>query len=224
MPSEPKSELPPILHLILDEHGGIDTFPSNSEGVPVFANYLNSFFREFGFRTYPAAYSLYQGTVDSISKLLNFSTNELSDENFVRKGKNYVVEKNKYLNSLKERGYRIFIYQSDYLQFCDRDIIKFSYYHQYPSNSIGTISDNQLGIVDKTRLIASQYLELSFIYQTIRTLYNKTVYSRWAGQPPIPAWNWERNRLGPLPASPVIRQLSDDVIANPTGSAFLHIC
>lgn len=106
------------------------------------------------------------------------------------------------------------------MQFCDRDIIKFSYCHQYPSNSIGTISDNQLGIVDKTRLIASQYLELSFIYQTIRTLYNKTVYSRWAGQLPIPAWNWERNRLGPLPASPVIRQLSDDVIANPTGSAF----
>jgi len=216
----PDSALPPILHLILDEHGGLDSFPMASEGAPISAEYLHAFFREFGFRIYPSAYSLYQGTVDSISKLLNYSTSELAGEFILKKDRNYIVSDNKYLESLAKKGYRIFVYQSDFLQVCDSDVVEFSSCYQYPSNSIGTISNSNLNIFDKIRLIASQYLELSFLYQTVRTLYNKKIYSEWSDRIPIPPWNWERNRLGPLPVSPVIRRLTDDVIANPTGSAF----
>ena len=81
--------LPPIIHLILGEHIGIEGIPTSVHNGTAVRNELKQFYSNRGFRLYGRAFSQYRGTRESISSLLNFSTMPSSDASYT--GFNYVL-------------------------------------------------------------------------------------------------------------------------------------
>ena len=67
----------------------------------------------------------------------------------------------------------------------------------------------------------SMYLTQSFIYKTLRVLYNHSVYAN-AGihGRSLPPWDWRRQRIGPLPVLPVMDAIRKDMQQRPAGTAF----
>ena len=66
--------VPRIIHLILDEHIGLEGIPTDiPEGMEV-KSQLVEFYEKYGFKTFGGAYSHYSLTINSIPNLLNFSS------------------------------------------------------------------------------------------------------------------------------------------------------
>ena len=65
---------PRIIHLILDEHIGLEGIPTDIPEGRTVKNQLLEFYRKYGFMTFGGAYSHYFLTIDSIPHLLNFSS------------------------------------------------------------------------------------------------------------------------------------------------------
>lgn len=67
--SQPRTDrngLPVVLHLILDEHIGIDGLPKDLAESADFGRWLTDYYLQRGFRLYRGAYSEYMNTHDSI--------------------------------------------------------------------------------------------------------------------------------------------------------------
>ena len=69
----PANGLPTIVHIILDEHIGIEGIPDVPDGRETKA-LIKSFFRSHGFRLFGHAYSRYADTRNSIPSMLNYTS------------------------------------------------------------------------------------------------------------------------------------------------------
>ena len=67
----PVADLPPVIHLVLDGHIGIEGIPVDIDGGEELRNTLLEFFDKWGFRVYGRAYSKYFMTYGSISNMVN---------------------------------------------------------------------------------------------------------------------------------------------------------
>jgi len=103
-----------ILHIILDEHIGIEGIPLDGERAKSVQNRLKSFYSEAGFSLYGGAYSEHLHTINAIPNLLNYGrfNSKASSQDGV------VVGSTVHLNLLKKLGYRVRIFQSDFADYC----------------------------------------------------------------------------------------------------------
>ena len=105
--------LPLVVHLILDEQWGIGGF--RSAGDTATAAFLERFYTDRGFEVYAAAYSRWAQTLTSIPDLVNlgqpYAIDSISPARFG-------VHPNAYFTRLRDRGYRIAVYQSTFLDYC----------------------------------------------------------------------------------------------------------
>jgi len=83
--SSGNNDLPPVIHLVLDEHIGVEGIPENIEGGRQLKKDLISFYAKNGFRLYGKAYSRYSITLNSIPSLFNlgFTLNDHSEIGFL---------------------------------------------------------------------------------------------------------------------------------------------
>ena len=113
--------LPPFIHIILDEHIGINGITQNLPEGRELKKELVNFYQKYGFSVYENAYSHYNKTINSLTAEFNFNTADFDYYhndfyNFMAKKKHRV--KASYLDKLQDLGYNLSIYQSDYLDFC----------------------------------------------------------------------------------------------------------
>jgi hypothetical protein len=115
---KPKKNLPPYIHIILDEHIGI-------EGIPPFVdkNFLaeelkNKYIKE-GFRVFGRAYSRYSTTLDSFSSFLNIQPLDHPYQNRESIKKITTIKPNALFDFLSKQGYIINILEHDLLSLCD---------------------------------------------------------------------------------------------------------
>jgi hypothetical protein len=101
---------------IFDEFTGIEGIPpevSDENGVQ---HKLRSFLVKNGFQVFGRAYSRFHRTVNAIPNALNYAS--VPDEShFVEKG-SMRLRHNRYCWDMYEKGYRIHVYEADYLDFC----------------------------------------------------------------------------------------------------------
>jgi hypothetical protein len=215
--------LPVFLHIILDEHIGIEGLPGELEGASIGREGLKSFYIGHGFHLFGQVYSNFLDTHLSISHLMNdtvtFEPGLVVPSKFDRFA--FRMTQNRHLAQAQEAGYRLTVYQPDYVDFCtttSRDVAA-DQCNTYPSSAIGSIRHTELPVDAKVRIIASMYLSRSQIYTKLRSRYNWLVVYKL--DLPSLGWTWDRERIGPIPVMAVLDQLEADLARARPGDFFL---
>jgi len=109
------SDRPAILHLILDEHIGIEGILGDQPDHAGLREELKSFYLDNGFRLFGGAYSEYFRTVNAIPQMLNFGRLQPWTD---RASERHSMNENAYFDRLGELGYRVRVLQTDFLDYC----------------------------------------------------------------------------------------------------------
>lgn len=184
------SAAPAILHLILDEHIGL-------EGIsdPALKREVEAFYRARGFRLFGRAYSRHFHTVNAIPDILNFGGPGASDAS----RQHVRIGRTAYLSLLARSGYRINIYESEFADFCSD--VPAAACTRYWSPSLAPIGEMRLPVSEKARLIAFKFAALSSIAMEVARFYDVRI-----GQPVL-------RRFALPPAFLRERELSSSVTA-----------
>jgi hypothetical protein len=111
------SDRPAILHLILDEHIGIEGIAKTNAAAIRESAEIKRAYLAMGFRVYGRAYSRHLHTVNAIPSILNFGQPPSSLTSGGRHGVR--VGPNSYFRALERMGYRTKILQSNFADFCE---------------------------------------------------------------------------------------------------------
>ncbi|HEX5613185.1 MAG TPA: hypothetical protein VFX67_11055 [Burkholderiales bacterium] len=222
-PNPPAGGSPVILHLVLDEHIGVDGVPPEIAGSETFRRLLIDFYVERGFRIDTGAYSQYVDTRNSLANLMNF-TSSADPWAHLAPGRSrpYVLQQSAYFGHLRERGYRLRVYESDYLDFCRVPGMTYAACIQYSGHKIGAVHRTSLDAAERAQFIVHSALASSYYVARARTAYEK-VRRSFAGAP-LPAWEHGPSRVGPIPVLPVLAQLESDLRRAKRGTVyFAHL-
>jgi hypothetical protein len=204
-----RSDRPVILHLVLDEHIGLEGIPRELPEGAAFARWLADAWVGHGFRVYAGAYSEYFDTRNSIANLLNFSSRgddwaHLAEE----QKKPYVLTESAYFRLLAARGYRLHVYQSDYMDFCRVPGLSYAGCSAYRANSIAALRRTDLDARERAQFILNSFLATSSYLKRLSALVDYEAVSR----------------IGPLAVVPVLQRLENDLRrAEPGEAYFAHL-
>lgn len=108
-----------IVHLILDEHIGLDGIPQDDAKGKEVKRQLEEFYLDHGFQLFSQAFSRHYLTSSSLSNMFNFSK-EASWAPFYDTKRFYdaSLAANSYFVRQKQKGYRVSVIQTDYMDFC----------------------------------------------------------------------------------------------------------
>jgi hypothetical protein len=217
------SNAPLLIHLVLDEHIGVEGLPPEIADARQLRGELIAFYTSRGFRLFGGAYSQYANTFNAIANLLNFAERGVSHP-FLRPGaagRAWDLNDSAYFSMLQQRGYQLHLYQSTYMDLCHANGPRPRNCLTYPVASLGSVEDLPLRAYEKARFIVAAQLTRS---RTLLLL--SKAYERVVRQPLVrhgldmPSWRVEPPSFGPLPVPAVIEQLTRDILAHPRGHAF----
>jgi hypothetical protein len=112
----PANGLSTIVHIVLDEHMGIEGIPEVPDGRETKA-LIKSFFQSHGFHLFGQAYSRYADTRNSIPNMLNYAS-QPTPRSWTDGDKWVVLRSNKYFEDLHEAGYDIHVFQIVTMDLC----------------------------------------------------------------------------------------------------------
>jgi hypothetical protein len=216
------AEPPLLVHLLLDEHIGVEGLPPEIPAAHALRSELIDFYTSRGFRLFGRAYSQYANTNISIAHLLNFTEREGS-RGYALPGvdSEWDLEQSEYFELLQQRGYRLHVYQSTYMDLCHAKGVQPQECTTYPAASLRTLQDLKLPAIEKARAIAAAIVAQSQLLEVANKFYERWVRAatlRIGWQ--LPGWRWQKPQLGPLPVPGMIERLSDDIVRHPRGHAF----
>ena len=197
------TDLPPIVHLMLDEFGGPPSIPVDIDGGPEFRESLTAFFARSGFTFFPNAYSQYFRTRNSVPNLFNFRAAR-QDKNGLsfRRGSLTRLVDNEYFKHLIDLGYRIDVYQTDYIDFCSTEGIEVGVCRTYPLIDVRSIRTAGISAWQRAAFLRKSLLDSSAGLRNLRLNYLK-LRSRF---PTLPNWRMGNGKTGPLSS---VRAISD---------------
>jgi len=197
---------PVLLHVILDEHIGIDGLPPEMAESADIGGRLTGFYAGAGFRLYTGAFSEYFDTRNSIANLVNFAS---SDDDWAHlaegRRKPYLLTDSAYFRHLAALGYRLHVYQSDYLDFCQVPAAPYAACFRYRANSIGALVPTTLGTLERARFIFNSFVASSSYLTRVRVILGHHAVSR----------------VGPVAVLPVLQRLGQDLRRATPGQAYL---
>ena len=196
-----------IIHLLLDEHAGIQGIPEDLHGGKELRQELREFFVSNGFRLFGNAVSEYQASRNSIAGILNFTAGP--EPYRLYRGKSpFVLTKNAYFETLSEAGYSIDVYQTTYMDFCSDEANLVNRCATYRYDGSDWLRDADLSALEKFQLFLSLYLKLSDILEVGLKAYAKLDRSLQQQGVQLPALlNWP---------APIALNAFDDVAAGVT--------
>jgi hypothetical protein len=235
MPQADNNALPRIIHIILDEHIGIEGVPTDTDQGKDLKNNLIQFYQDYGFHVFGGAYSHYETTADSLSNMLNFSAKD-KKKSLITVTKDWrgkernEISNNDYFKILYQSGYRLNVLETSYMGFCLNGSVNIENCFEYPATGISAVTHLNEPLFYKIKVILAQYLRKSHNYKTIRSVYQQTV------QPTIetyglvlPLWTWDRELekkiwMPSFKSLHVMDGLWEDIVSMPPGNVlFAHI-
>lgn len=111
------SNLPAFIHIIVDEHLGIEGISSFNEGE-LYATELTQNLIEKGFRVYSKAYSRESQTTNSFFSFLNYRPIKDKEVLYELYNNRTRVTVNKHFESLSAQGYLINVLQNNWINLC----------------------------------------------------------------------------------------------------------
>ena len=204
-------DLPFILHLVLDEHIGVEGLPADLT-PPTFRRDLESFFVERGFRLFGRAYSEYASTLWSLAQLLNLAPNSYTASLTTSgvSGGTFRLMRSAYFDRLSEQGYAIRVYRPEYLDMCT-DAIPPSACYTYPANSLEALEGLEVPSHQKLAVVTGAYLARSELHTRAKRVYRTARQQMVRARVPLPEWDWERGHSEPLATMPIFDRIAGDL-------------
>jgi len=219
---DPMDKPPPrFIHLILDEHIGIEGIPENVPGGIELKERLTAFYQKYQFNAFGGAYSHFFHTGQSVSTMLNFSDSS-SGETFLQGG---ILQTNRYFEELSKYGYHIHARGSGHVDFCKGSHAYVTTCGAYPLRGLISLSELNTSLTYRFETLWGRYKRGSFIYRVLRYIY-RDVQSRNIGKRiSLPPWNWGWGRnIHPTNSLLVMDQLWEQIQALPPGNMlFVHL-
>ena len=215
------ANLPIYVHIVLDEHTGIEGFDDEIDKQKAVKQSAKDLYINNGFRLFGRAYSQYRDTYSSLSAALNSYQGVNPEEFYVFRNsrKSYILTDNKYFRDLHAAGFTIQIYQTVFVNFCEQtqDIIQ----RCLTYDVFGTSSE-ALAELDATEKLAIILSRLRFFYAKgiFRDAYKYVAAYSVRNGLSVPVLNFEPPEVGPIPVIPVFDKLIADIANAPAGSAF----
>lgn len=204
------SRLPPIFHLILDEHCGTDCFPPGVMTDDERRTEQQAFV-DRGFAVWSGVRSTAINTRPSLSAMMN--PQSATPEQLLTphsRGYEFALTENSYFERMIQAGYRIRVLQSSYLNFCAPVVSDAIECRAYPHNSAGVLRSLELRPGERLKLLTG-ILDWSIRrrYDTVvyRELLNTGLGARIAGWRATDA----RRRLQPLVAQRQLARVTADL-------------
>jgi len=223
------SELPFILHIILDEHIGIEGIPRRFDPNGEIAGEVSNAFMDKGFRVFGRAYSDYFNTELTISNMLNFTVSPNAEEYLpVKVGRNQLLGRNAWFDLLCDQGYRIHVFQPEYIKF-DRHGDQGGGRRSessltYANESIHALAPANMSVTDKFRYITGSYLRLSYFLKRMQAGYGDLSRSAVGQGLGVPEWGKYEKYLNALSSMNAIELLEKDLEhAGPGKVFFVHL-
>src|SRR3546814_18203925 len=119
-----------------------------------------------------------------------------------------------------ERGHRVHVYQSSFADLCNARNVTPVQCYTFHQNSIASLDEAPLSVVERLRVISSVYLRQSHLYQAVQGAYTALRPALVSRGWEVPRWAWERDRVGPLAVLPVLAQLRRDLSRASAGDMF----
>lgn len=217
------SNAPLLIHLVLDEHIGIEGLPPEIDATRQLRGELIEFYTSRGFRLFGGAYSQYANTFNAIGNLLNFAERGVN-HSFLRPGtdgRTWDLSDSAYFSMLQQRGYQLHVYQSNYVDLCNVKDVRPWNCLTYPVSSLGSIQDLSLRAHEKARFIVVALLTRSRTLLLLQRAYERIVRQPLARLGvAVPSRRLEPPSFGPLAVPVVVEQLTRDILAHPRGHAF----
>lgn len=212
----PAGAPPPILHLVLDEQTGVEGIPRDFDRDGAEADRLRRFWTERGFRVYGRAYSRFYDTDVSLPNLVNFTRRARRP---FEPGWGRVLGANAYFAEMTQRGYRIQIVQSDYIDFCHAaGEIALAGCFTYALDTLDAIEDAPLPRAEKLRVAVGMYASLSRVLALALDRVGAAIRAA-GGRPP-----WGAPPVSPISAMRVLEQLISELPRIQPGSlVFVHL-
>jgi len=215
---------PLLLHLILDEHIGVEGLPSNFPDGPRVRSMLKKFYSEHGFRLFGRAYSRFYNTQLSIGNLVNLTHSPLPGKFFngFNEQPGAPLLDNAYFKEMTRRGYAIHVYESHPVtEFCDNEEeVNFARCLSYPAEEIKAIETVPLAVTEKVQLIMGMFVRRSFLLGELRKRYGAVRLTFAERGVELPDWNIAMGRVWAVSVPPVIERLAQDLRRAEPGSLF----
>jgi hypothetical protein len=194
---------PRLIHLILDEHQGIEGIPLDTDYTRTLKHKIKEFYQRYGFKLYGGAYSHYFETVDSIPNLVNFSSESVSRILVTGERPPYHLPQNHYFQFLKSIGYRIHVMDGDFLDFCSSPDAQPQSCTKYRWATLSNVAKLEDPVLTKTATALAVFVAGYPRYQSILDLYEQRVrpflLSREVAAPVINHDSlWTRRHLQPF--------------------------
>ena len=223
-----KSSLPPVIHLILDGHIGVEGIPDNIKEGKELKQDLKNFYSKNGFHLYGNTYSHFSITLNSVPSLLNFDPIIKVDKSYTKEistDYEYKLLKNKYFEELSALGYKINIYQSKYLDYCQKEYNLASCY-TYHLFSTQFLNDQGIRLWQKIWVLLNSYLVRSDFINESKNVYwyiTNFVKENFGFDLPFP-WKWNGRVTSPVTIFKTINLLKEDLRVSPQGTLyFAHL-
>ncbi len=226
----PKISSPPrLIHIILDEHIGIDGIPTGLSGGKALQEKLIDFYHTYGFRLFSGAFSHYSQTYNSIPSLMNFSAENNQRTNILLdpSDKNHRLLRNTYFEILAKTGYHINVLAPPYIDYCVHSPIPIHNCYRYNSFEMKAVIDLDITISQKVGLLLSRYFSESYLknfivkkhYQNMRIVGTKLFGIS------LPTGSWESSetslRMHSIITMHILNNLGESILAMPPGNAFI---
>jgi len=155
-----------IVHIILDEHIGLEGLPASIQGGMELRQTLHDFYIDHGFAVFGGAYSESLHTINAIPRVIEMG---LRDEWPHYNKENIAIAENSYFDRLSSMGFRISVYQSDWIDYCEHAAVEHCL--TYPAGRPVNVG-SQLTATDRAAILFYEFWPLSNLAVAIANSYD----------------------------------------------------
>jgi hypothetical protein len=161
---------PAIVHVLLDEHLGVEGFANQLDGRK-FADKLKAFYEDRGFSVLDRAYGRHLHTINAIPDALNHGADF---KHLERSSEDHQAPRLAYFETLASMGYRTSVTQTEYLDLCYDNAV--SNCVTYRETSLIPLSNSSLSADDRAQLILLNYIALSDAVKAAEKKYGQYAF------------------------------------------------
>jgi hypothetical protein len=217
-----------IIHLILDEHIGIEGIPTDIDGSVAIKNLIAQFYLKNGFQLFGGAYSHYFRTHTSIGNMLNFAAESNSTALISGRGP-HILLRNEYFKLLSAKKYHIEVLSPGWMDYCSESLVVINACIEKRWSTLNNFAKLELPVSQKLQVLYSRYLNQSSIVAAAIYAVVPPFQSQFpALAPSISQWIWafypDRTHTDSLNVLADLKVLWSDILSLPHGTIlFAHL-